>query len=275
MIGVALFLLIVLWQRTRKMSFAPANTQEETYTPGNLQIRDFLPQSTTGILIHHQYYSLSYHEDHEQAEWVAYRLDRRMLEGKRSSRPDMFMEDNTIPGGSAEDNDYRGSGYTRGHLVPAADMAFNDEAMRQTFYFSNVSPQLAKFNGGIWRELEENVRDWARKEGLLYLVSGPVLKWPQMAEIGRNSLTVPSAFYKIIYAPDEKGGKSIAFIIPNEMSESPIDDYAVSIDSIETITGIDFFPGMEIDEIEAAFDIKLWPISRQKFKRRIETWNRN
>ncbi len=119
----------------------------------------YAPTSTTGIAVVHRYFALSYNEDQEVAEWVCYELERDRLRKKRVRRTDDYRPDPAVPTGSASPEDYRGTGWDRGHLVPAADMAFNRTAMSETFLMSNIAPQARHFNGGIWRELEEHVRD--------------------------------------------------------------------------------------------------------------------
>ena len=205
-------------------------------------IRNFtLPSSTTGDVVKHEYYALSYSEEHEQAEWVAYELTRDRLNQKRVKRMDNFRADPKIKTGSANIYDYKRSGYDRGHMVPAGDMGFSSRSMSETFYMSNMSPQVRNFNGGIWRELEENVRDWARRFRHIYIVSGPVLKGKMRGTIGSNRVSVPDKYYKVILDISEPELKGIGFIIPNEVSTKTLDNYAVTIDEVERVTGIDFF----------------------------------
>lgn len=239
---------------------------------------NFYPESTTGQVISHKHYTLSYNEEHEQAEWVAYKLTKENLRKPRVKRAKKFRQDNLINTLSAKHNDYSHSGYTRGHLVPAGDMAFSTEAMRESFFMSNMSPQIKEFNGGIWRELEENVRDWAFDNDELYIVSGPVLNGDHIIKkIGFNEVSVPDLFYKIILDLKEPEKKAIAFLMPNEKSVKKIHHYAVSIDEVENITGIDFFAGFlspELEEqLESSSNPKKWEFDEGKFRKRIQKWN--
>ena len=238
----------------------------------------FYPESTTGQVITHKHYVLSYSEEHEQAEWVAYKLTKQNLQKPRVSREKKFRQDNLINTFSAKHNDYSHSGYTRGHLAPAGDMAFNKEAMRESFFMSNISPQLKEFNGGIWRELEENVRDWAIDNDELYIVSGPILSEGHIIKkIGFNEVSVPDLFFKIILDLKEPEQKSIAFLMPNEKSVDPIEKYTVSIDKIEEMTGINFFADFLPEELEEELEQKgdpdQWHFDEGKFKKRVEKWN--
>ncbi|MFZ1751706.1 MAG: DNA/RNA non-specific endonuclease [Saprospiraceae bacterium] len=239
-------------------------------------IRTFLPTSS-GQLIHHKYYSLSYIEDAEQAEWTAYVMDKDMLNAPNVERSDRFNIDDMVTTGSAAHSDYSNSGYTRGHLVPAGDMAFDDIAMQESFYMSNMTPQLRQFNNGIWKELEENVRDWTYKAGRLYIITGPILDHP-IKTIGRqNQVKVPSAFYKILLDYTDPEIKAIAFIIPHEMSESRLEDYMVTIDEVERVTGKDFFNEMindtEEEQLESKINKSLWNVSDKRYQLRIKKWN--
>ncbi|MEZ5044461.1 MAG: DNA/RNA non-specific endonuclease [Saprospiraceae bacterium] len=239
---------------------------------------DFLPTSSTNDIIHHKYYSLSYSEEDEQAEWVAYQLTKQNLEKPWVDRKDVFIPDPKVKSGSATPKDYNGSGYDRGHMVPAADMSFSEEAMAETFYMSNMSPQSRNFNGGIWRELEELTRTWAKKFGSLYVVTGPVLTYEPKGFIGENEVAIPAAYFKVLLDGSKPNAKGIGFILPNEISYEPLYKFAVSIDRVEEISGLDFFPDLLTDEVEAEvegnFNIDLWPFSKQKFEERIENWNK-
>ncbi|MBK6931746.1 MAG: DNA/RNA non-specific endonuclease [Saprospirales bacterium] len=147
--------------------------------------------------------------------------------------------------------------------------------MSESFFMSNMSPQLKAFNGGVWRELEEGTRDWARRFKRLYVVTGPVLSRAGLGQIGFSKVTVPAAFYKVLYAPDQH--RAIAFVIPNAGSEQPLMDYAGTIDQVETLTGIDFFPGIlkgPDEELEGALDKNAWPVNSARYERRLQEWNK-
>jgi endonuclease G len=247
--------------------------REEIDDPGN-----YLPTSTTGAIVRHKYYTLSYSENDEQAEWVAYVLTRQRLQMDWQDRPDLFESDPLVRTGSATLSDYRGSGYDRGHLAPAADMAFNTTAITESFYLSNISPQVRDFNHGVWKELEELSRDWAIKFKQLYVVTGPILKDGGKGEIGANRVTVPTAYYKILLDLSETNPKAIAFIVPNEVSYDPLFKYTVSIDEVEKQTGINFYPKLMSRELERELESNpnhdLWPFSKKKFDLRVNKWNK-
>jgi endonuclease G len=219
------------------------------------QISNFIPTSTTGQIITHSYYSLSYSATNKQAEWVIYELTKYNLLNGSIARTDNFRIDPLVKTGSASLKDYKGSGYDRGHLVPAGDMKINTTAMSETFYLSNISPQAPSFNRGIWKELEAQVRDWAGEYDSLYIVTGGILKY-SIGTIGPDSVTIPKYYYKIILNYTKKNKKAIAFILPNEQGLQELSDYVVSIDSIESLTGIDFFPNLP-DSLENVLENKI------------------
>jgi endonuclease G len=238
-----------------------------------------LPELKNVEVVHHKYYSLGYSEAHEQASWVCYVLNKDELRIPNVPRYNRYEDDLKVNSGSATYYDYRGSGYSRGHLAPAGDMAFSEEAMRESFYMSNMSPQLISFNGGIWRELEETVRDWAYKDKHLYIVTGPILE-SSMQSFGTNRISVPRYFYKAMMDIEGDLTKGIAFIMPNELSERPLMDYAVTIDELEKRLGFDIFPNLLENDVleeslESKIDIDLWPVSEKRFELRVNNWNKN
>tara|TARA_B100000767_G_C19778143_1_gene543987 strand:- start:11171 stop:11887 length:717 start_codon:yes stop_codon:yes gene_type:complete len=202
-----------------------------------------LPKSQ-GELLDHTYYSLSYLEDHEQAEWAHYRLNIAMLKGK-IPRKNSFKSDELVSTKSATLADYKNSGYDRGHLVPAGDMKLSKKSMSESFYMSNISPQRASFNRGIWNTLENQVRLRAKRSEL-YVSTGGILNSKKLLRIGRNKVSVPDQFYKIIY--DAKNQKMFAYLIPNKKLDS-LEKYIVTVDLIEVLTGIDFYHELD-DELE-------------------------
>ena len=240
----------------------------------------FLPSEIRGSdVYHYQNYSLSYNNDFEQADWVAYVLEQENLVKPWNDRNDNFRADPAIRGGSAGLSDYRGSGYDRGHMVPAADMAYDAVAMDETFLMSNISPQARNFNQGIWRELEELTRSWAKKFKRLYIVTGPILTEEPKGYIGKeNEVAIPSAYFKIILDLDDPEQKAIAFLLPNEISYEPLYKFATSVDEVEALAQIDFFEGFmpkaTEEELEGNFNIDLWPFSKKKYDLRTKNWNK-
>ena len=207
---------------------------------------EYLPVPSQN-LVRHTYYTLSYNEKYEEANWVYYTLTDSMVTNGGEERSNSFKADVLVPTGSAKSSDYTKSGYDRGHLCPAGDMGFNPTAMLESFMMSNISPQKPDFNRGIWKELETAVRGWARKEHKVEVVTGPVFK-DNKGTIGKDEVLVPGYFFKIIFDPSDEP-RIIAFLLPNEKSDRPIRDFAVTIDEVEKLTGYDFFSQLP-DNIE-------------------------
>lgn len=213
--------------------------------------------SATDAVIERPYYTIRYNEEHEQAMWVAYKLVADSLAQPTFDRKDDFREDTRVRTGSASLADYKGSGYDRGHLAPAADFSYDEFALSQSFYMSNMSPQDPSFNRGIWKKLEDQVRDWAKANNAIYVVTGPVLN-KKFKTIGKNEVSVPEYYYKIVLDIEKPEVKAIAFLMKNEKSSAELSSFVVTIDEIEKLTQLDFFPSIP-DELENALEATKQP----------------
>lgn len=217
-------------------------------------------------IIRHKAYTLGYNENTEQPNWVAYTISKDNLLKPVTERDGEFREDYSVTTLSASLDDYRSSGYDRGHLAPAADFKWDKEAMNESFYLSNMSPQDPEFNRGIWADLESAVRNNAYDSDFLYVTTGPVFyKNKPIKTIGKNKVAVPHAYYKalLVYTDDEK--KAIGFLLPNEGSDKPLASYTMSIDELEDITGLDFFYLLDDDienELEKKYNPRKWTYSK-------------
>ena len=201
----------------------------------------------------HEYlgFTLCYRESYENPEWVAYTLTKEELNAV-TGRTEDFRSDTNISTGSATLKDYRGSGYDRGHMAPAADMEWSHESASESFLLSNMSPQAPQLNRGLWKDLESQVRTWAKKFGEVTVVTGPVLEHDASAysAIGENKVSVPEYYYKVLLAQSKNGKIATAFILPNRKCEGTIWDYCVSVDEVEERTGLDFFSMLSDSEEE-------------------------
>ena len=227
-----------------------------------------VPDSTKQIL-EYTGFTLQYNEEHEQADWVAYVLTREEVLGK-VKRKDAFRADKEISSGSATLKDYKASGYDRGHLAPAADMRWDKTAMKESFLMSNMSPQLPKFNRGIWKRLEAIIRTFAYNNESVYVVTGPVLS-ENLHDLGENDVSIPEYYYKVVLDLEGDETKGIAFLLPQTAVGKDLTKYAVTIDSVEAVTGLDFFHSLE-DELEESheseFDLNKWVFKPYKNKRK-------
>lgn len=218
-----------------------------------------LPKSAQGYLINHTYYTLSYVNTHRQSEFAYYWLSPGSIQGNQT-RTDDFRIDPNVKSNPVSSTAYSGSGYDRGHLCPAADMALNLKAMSETFYMSNMSPMTPSFNRGIWSSLEAWVRTAAISNSGLYVATGPILT--NSCGTLAGGITVPCTFYKIAFK-DGPNPKMIGFIMANAGSSLALKSFAVSIDEIERSTGLDFFPELEDgleNQLESKVNLNGWSL---------------
>lgn len=218
---------------------------------------DYLPTSTTNSIYKHKGYTLSYVEKHEQAEWVAYYLEESDFSSIKYTRP-FFSQDPLVKTKSADWRNFKKTNYNKGHLCPAGDRKKTYDLYEETFYTSNASPQLYDFNAGIWNRFEQKTRYWASKYNGVYVITGGVLT-NDLKTIGKEQVSVPNYFYKILLTKD--GSKMIGFLVPHEDSDEALYTFSVSVDSIEKLTGIDFFPALDDNlenKLEAMSNYKNW-----------------
>lgn len=192
-------------------------------------------------------YITSYDKTNKIPKWVAWHLTSDHTSGGQR-RLSNFIVDDEVPFPRAELVDYKGSDYDRGHMCPAGDNKWGFEPMKESFYLTNICPQDNNLNCGDWNELEIACRDWANKYGDIYIVAGPILYKGKHKTIGPNKVTVPEAFFKVVFCMNGTP-KAIGFIYKNQPCNNPQSSYVNSIDQVERITGFDFFPNLP-DEIE-------------------------
>lgn len=230
---------------------------------GNNNVSLEIPESNNLIeeqIISHIGYTVSYNNKTRLPNWVAYELTSIEVEGK-VKRNNKYMKDPDAIGIQADAEDYRNSGWDRGHMAPSGDMKWDSLAMEESNYFTNICPQNHNFNNGIWRILEEKCRYVATKYGNVYIVCGPIIGNNNNGTIGYNQIIIPDQFYKVLLINDKKSYYGIGFLINNEAGGKNIFNYATSIDDIERITGIDFFnklPSKIEKEVESHYDINIW-----------------
>jgi endonuclease G len=211
-------------------------------------------------IIRHAGYTVSYNKVWKLPNWVAYELTRAETKG-RAKRGDRFIADPQAKGGIATNADYARSGYDKGHIAPAADMKWSEEAMKESFYFSNMCPQRPQLNRRGWKYLEEKVRDWAVADSAIIVIGGPIVE-KGYKTIGAGRVVVPQKFFKVILSPFAHPIRAIGFVYDNAPATRQPSAYAVTVDSVERLTGMDFFAPLP-DSIERAVesncDYRLWP----------------
>ena len=195
-------------------------------------------------------------------EWAAYELTKEEAEGE-SPRGRHFTVDPEVNGPQGDNDDYRNSGWDRGHMVPAGDMKADEQMMRESFYFSNICPQNRNLNGGDWRTLEELCRQYAIQYGRVYVVCGPIIGNNIYGRLGAHQIVIPDAFFKVILTIRDGKYEGIGFIMNNEAGHRKLNAYVKTIDEVEEVTGLDFFhllPDKIENEIEAKYNLATWGI---------------
>ena len=216
---------------------------------------------STGVPVTHSGYTASYNTERLIPDWVAYTLTAEEVAGT-VGRGSGFRPDPSLDCAQAVDADYRNSGWDRGHMAPAADMRWSSSAMSESFYLVNVCPQHPNLNRGDWKELEDLCRSLAVRYGELQIVCGPLVWDNALGRIGAGGVCVPDAFFKaLLVRTDSVTCSSIAFVFENAPGNRPLAFYAVSVDSVEVLSGLDLFarlPDGPESRIESSFDLSLW-----------------
>lgn len=220
-------------------------------TPGKWL--DYGAPSQSDVIAFRSGYVVGFNNETHNPDWTMHRITAEMLHNSRVLRTDDFRHDSQIPR-SAELGDYKGSGWSRGHMVPAADMKWSRQAMSETFLLSNIVPQEKNNNSGLWQEventvrrlalIEDKVRDWAIKEKSLWVITGPIYdKDKPRRTIGNVGVRIPDAIFKVVL-DETPPKKMIAFIVPNVDTDGQPSEHVVTVDEVERRTGFDFFSKM-------------------------------
>ena len=208
--------------------------------------------------VKHTCFSLSYNEGYELPSWAAYKLTPEMAKASGTVK-EKYDEDPMVTTGSSSTKDYRDAGFVMGQLVPVEDMTSDLKAASETFLMSNVVPQKIGFNKYIWKVLERLVREWAKEGNILYIAAGPVLTDAPFGTFGENKVAIPIRYYKVIC--DVNGERAIGFLFRGNTSTGTLTSFAVTVDEIEKITGIDFFYTIQDDteqRLESSIDLSKW-----------------
>lgn len=231
-------------------------TQKKSEAVAQLEI-PVLEKKAPSQILSYKGFTVSYNNNTRLPNWVAYELTATEVAGDLP-RKDKFRPDPAANGPQANKEDYRNSGWDRGHMAPAADMKWDAEAMGESCYFTNICPQNPQLNGGDWKELEEKCRKWAEKHGRIYIACGPIILGNEHGTIGANEVIIPDKFYKVVLARINGEYRGAGFIFHNSPLRKskisgkppvnrPLESYLVPIDEVEAITGIDFFPALPAD----------------------------
>ena len=204
-------------------------------------------------------YVVSYNQITKCPNWVAWHLTSEHVDGT-VKRMNGYWEDKEVPRPRATIDDYRGTKWSHGHMCPAGDNKWDEQAMHESNLLTNICPQDRGLNSGVWNKIEQDCRRWAKKFGDVYIVCGPVLLNKEHETIGKNKVVVPEAFFKVILCLQGKP-KAIGFVVRNNEGKKKRDQFINTIDEVERITGIDFFPALPDsieNDVEAYSNIEDW-----------------
>ena len=216
------------------------------------------------LLIEHTGYALVYNTETNCPDWVAWELTQEEADGKDARRVNDFRGDPLVPEACrVETADYKDCGYDRGHMCPAGDMKWSSKAMSECFYMSNICPQSPTLNRQWWEHLESACRRWARQEGSVYICCGPIFKQERKKKYLGNTVRVrvPNSFFKVVLSLKEGEEKAIGFVYSNRDSRQPMEEAVVTVDSVERLTGLDFYYQLnsEMQEaLESKANLTLW-----------------
>lgn len=251
-----LAIVVYVAQLLAQKSFTPQQHHEKIAGIENV----IIPQGLTNET--HQYtgFTVYFNSETHLPNCTVYELTREETQGTLP-RDDNFHHDENIAGCPTLD-DYKYSGYDRGHMVPAGDMKWSEQAMSDCFSLANMIPQKKALNSGAWNKLEQKVRNWAERDSAIIVITGPIVTKEDLnVTIGESSVVVPSSIFKVVLAPYVTPMRAIAFIYPNQKAKGGLDKHIASVDDVENATGMDFFSALPDDienTIEATSDLNLW-----------------
>lgn len=247
--GINILLIVVLSHEAIWLQAQTYSIHSGSFDKQSLEMPEY---SSDDILLKYSGFVVSYDSEHLIPKWVAYELTSEEVDGK-VSRSGSFGMDLNYKGKQAMREDYSYSGWDKGHMAPAADMKWSQEAMWESFYLTNVCPQNHELNGGDWLALEKKAREMAKRYGNVYVICGPIIGVNKNGTIGANKVTVPDKFFKAFLVEDADGFYSIAFVMDNSGEHHALSDYIHTVNELEQLTGIDFFDNLP-DDVEESVE---------------------
>lgn len=239
------------------------STNNEGYYEKNNLDEVILPEGLSEQIKEYAGFTVSFNKDNHTPNYVTWELLGSEVSGDYD-RSDYFWQDNDIIGCPAY-KDYTNSGYDRGHMCPAADQKWSEQAMWDSFVMANMCPQIHDLNAGAWLTLENKERQWAKRDSAIYIIAGPIYEGNAQKRIGNVGVRVPDGFFKVFLAPYIQKPRAIAFVYPNQPAPGNMQSYAMSVDDLEEILGFDFFsalPDSIENKIESKFSFTEWNSSK-------------
>ena len=263
LLPIVVLLLIIVAQKYIPVS-SPIKSEDVSVPTDKEETASSLPlwKDGEGQLIEHEGFTLLYDTKTMCPRWVAWELTAEETRGKVSRGGVDFKEDASVPEQyQVASWDYNGGAYGRGHMCPAGDMKWSQQAMQDCHYMTNICPQNAELNKVWWEHLERACRTWARQEGAVQIVCGPIFSDNPKRFGKKHRMAVPRAFYKVVLSLKKGSEKAIGFFYTNDNAPQPMEDAVRSVDEIERLTGLDFFsslPDEQEDRLEAMTDLRAW-----------------
>lgn len=228
----------------------------------HLKITSFVSKIENEVVVNHLGYMSSFNPLARIPNWIAYDLTKEEVAGT-VKRDNGFYPDPDLPlSVQATFGDYRNNdGWDKGHMAPAGDMKWSRQAMHESCFFTNICPQNRNLNNGDWKSLEEKCRSWAQKYGIIYIVCGPIIGDMKNGTLGENKVVIPDAFFKVLMVRVGDEYEGIGFVFENKAGHQDLFNYAMSIDSVESMTGMDFFhqlPDKVENKVEADYHKEVW-----------------
>lgn len=258
-IAVVAIALIAIFISNKTRTEVPAVASSESACLTHVE----MPDDVNEIIVDYEGFTVSFNPTHHVPNYVAWELTASEAQGS-VPRNNKFRADTDVYGCPTLD-DYRNSGYDRGHMAPAGDMKWSEQAMADSHYLTNICPQDHSINTGRWSALEKKCRQWVERDSALIIICGPILNDELSTTIGQSQVSVPERFFKIIFSPFSNPPRAIGFIIPNHPTTDGLESLVSTVDNIEAITGYDFFsclPDELEDQVEKTSHYKLWNLRK-------------
>ncbi len=263
----AVFILIIgiayFWNKLAPGAIENDIKAEKTEAAPVIKISDLdkvkSPDGMASVVKDYEGFTVNFNPDNKTPNYVAWILQGSETEGA-VGRSNNFWTDTDLAG-CPETRDYSRSGYDRGHMCPAGEQKWSEDAMHNSFVMANICPQKHELNTGAWKTLEDKERIWAKRDSAIVIVAGPIYDTSDKETIGKNKVRVPSAFFKVLLAPYAQPMRAIGFVYPNMKCEGNMASYAVSVDNVEAMTAFDFFaslPDTLENDIESVVSFKDW-----------------
>lgn len=248
-----------------KMGFFDAGAAARVPEKVAKEVADIdIPLPLKGVsekILYRKNYIVSYNKDYKIPNWVAWHLTAEQTDGDVKRPGNAWHEDTEVPMPRATREDYKGSGWTHGHMCPAGDNKWDSEAMYESFLLTNCCPQHGNLNSGVWNEIERSCRRWAERFGDVYIICGPILLRQEHETIGEHEVVVPEAFFKVIACLNDDHPIGIGFVCRNSAGNQKKDLHVNSIKEVERVTGMTFFPHLPkkmAEQVKNSRDLEGW-----------------